>query len=545
MALYQKYRSKTFSDLIGEDHVKKTLLEGVKSNKLTHAYLLTGPRGTGKTSTARLLAKAINCQTILDKRKKGEEISGEPCNECDSCKEIARGASVDVIEIDAASHTKVDEIREVIENAKFMPTKSAKKVYIIDEVHMLSNSSFNALLKTLEEPPSHVVFILATTEAHKLPATILSRTQRYDFHRVSMDDIVANLKMIAKAEAIDIDAGALELFAVNAEGSHRDAIGLLEQVASASGKKITLVIAQNILGIAEMKEAFGIIGAIFDNNPEEGLKIAHLLFERGTNMQVFVKETIEVLRRIMLRTMSDQLLFEDTEESKKIIEELSKKPVAKNIIKIMEIFIKAEQMQKNVSFPLLPVEMAIVESCALNQNNELRIMNQELGKVTVPKVSKLQGQPDNIDEVDEQTPAEPVASKEVTTEKKDQSHNSSSIIQDSDETVPVKVYEMTEDLWQKVIEITKKENNSLAALLRDAKPIEIQGDKMILGVRFPFHKDKISEEGNRTFLENTFSALMGKKCILSCEISDLQIKPKEKLKDDDLLAAAKEVFEIE
>ena len=376
MAFYRKYRPKTFSEIIGEDHVSKTLLEAVKSKKLSHAYLLCGPRGTGKTSTARLLAKTFNCQTILN----SEENLGEPCNECNSCLEISKGRAVDVIEIDAASHTKVDEIREVIDNARFAPANLSKKVYIIDEVHMLSNSSFNALLKTLEEPPAHVVFILATTEVHKLPATILSRTQRYDFHRVSQKSIIKNLKKIAKEENIEIDQESLELIAVSAEGGHRDAIGMLEQIAAVTNK-ITMSDIFSILGITESSEMIKFVGAIFNNEPGEGLKIAQQLYRSGIEMMQFNKQIIEYLRKILLFKMSGQFLFEDTKENLESIEKLSHKVEQARLINILEIFIKSGQLFKEVTNSLLPVEMAVIESC---QKKELKKQDAENSKQNIP-----------------------------------------------------------------------------------------------------------------------------------------------------------------
>ena len=533
MAFYQKYRPKNFSDLIGEDHIRATLIEAVKSGFLSHAYLLCGPRGTGKTSTARLLAKAFNCETILADKKAGKEISGEPCNKCQSCLDINSGRAVDVIEIDAASHTKVDEIREVIEQANFVPTRSDKKIYIIDEVHMLSNSSFNALLKTLEEPPSHVAFILATTEVHKLPATILSRTQRFDFRRITKDDIINNLKKIVKTEKIEIDDTALEMIAVSAEGGHRDAIGLLEQVASFSNK-ITKETVEDILGLAQSEEVFTFVGAIFNEIPEEGLKIAHRLYAGGTSMIQFNKGIIEVLRKILLIKMAGEASFDDTKENIFKLKELAESIDQKRLVSIIEIFIKTGILLKEVSFPILPIEMAVVESCmqdsTTNPKSEIRnpkqIQNPQL------KVNQSKAENDKKDTIDS-SPRQVEAQNdkvEIIEEK---------IKPEEKEIASIAVFQMTDDLWERVISEAKKENSTLAALLRDAKPLEVSGNKVKLGVRFPFHKDKISEPGNLKFLENIFSNIVGQKCIIGCEIS----KPKKKASEgEDLIKAAEEVF---
>ena len=553
MAFYQKYRPKTFSDLIGEDHIRATLIESVKGGFLSHAYLLCGPRGTGKTSTARLLAKAFNCETILADKKAGKVISGEPCNKCQSCLDINAGRSVDVIEIDAASHTKVDEIREVIEQANFVPTRSNKKVYIIDEVHMLSNSSFNALLKTLEEPPTHVAFILATTESHKLPATILSRTQRFDFRRITKDDIINNLKKIVRTEKIEIDEAALEMIAVSAEGGHRDAIGLLEQVASYSNK-ITKETVEDILGLAASEEVFTFVGAIFNEIPEEGLKIAHRLYAGGTSMVQFNKGIIEVLRKILLIKMAGEASFDDTKENIAKLIRLAEFIDERKLVSIIEIFIKTGNLLKDISFPILPIEMAVVEACSESQ--ETRNKKQETSKIQNPNNKKEQvnaviltpREVSGVEKSDNDSSLDSSLSRDYRGTRDDNKNGPEKIeveiieekIQpEIKETASIAVFQMTDDLWERVIIEAKKENSTLAALLRDAKPLEVSGNKVKLGVRFPFHKDKISEPENLKFLENIFSNIVGQKCIIGCEIS----KPKKKGGEgEDLIKAAEEIF---
>ena len=238
MSLYRKYRPQTFAHLVGQDHVSQTLLSALRLGRVSHAYLFTGPRGTGKTSTARLVAKALNC---LD------ESSVEPCNACEICMEIADGRLIDIIEIDAASNRGIDEMRDLREKIHFAPTRAKLKVYIIDEVHMLTKEAFNALLKTLEEPPEHVYFVLATTEVHKIPETILSRCQRFDFQRIPVKVLVDRLSFIAQEEKIEVEEKALEMIAHHAEGGLRDAIGLLEQMA-ADGS-LTVERVSTVLGI--------------------------------------------------------------------------------------------------------------------------------------------------------------------------------------------------------------------------------------------------------------------------------------------------------
>lgn len=540
MAFYQKYRPKKFSDLLGEDHIRDTLKEAVKSNKLSHAYLLCGPRGTGKTTTARLLAKAFNCLSLEESKSKESEIDGEPCNNCDSCREIDQGRSVDVIEIDAASHTKVDEIREIIDNAQFVPTKSKRKIYIIDEVHMLSNSSFNALLKTLEEPPKHVVFILATTEPHKLPATIISRAQRYDFKRVSKGEIVNNLKIIAAGEGLKADDEALDLVAIYAEGGHRDAITLFEQAAAIS-KNISRENILSLLGISGADSILSFIRAIFSNNPEEGLKIAHIQYEQGASMVQFNKSVVEYLRRILLYRIVGEPMFEDTDENIKIIRELSEQFKEEQITKMIESFIKSGQLLKDISYPLLPIEIAIVESVdsTIIQNSKFKSQNygeaSSLGSTSKPKESpKVQAKEKDLENGEENN------SKLPTPDSKLKTPDSQPPAPD---LVSVPVFQMTSDIWQKVIGAVKKENATLAALLRDAKPMDVNGNKIVLGVKFAFHKNKISEPKNCAMLEKTINEILGKPCIISCKVmSSVKKEPAKKLNDNELQKAAEEIF---
>ncbi len=548
MAFYQKYRSKNFSEMIGQEHVVKTLLQGVKSNKLVHAYLLTGPRGIGKTSTARLLAKAINCQKILDALKNNQPTSGEPCNECESCRDINKGAAIDVIEIDAASHTGVDDIRELIEKSRLLPSKLAKKVYIIDEVHMLSKSAFNALLKTLEEPPSHVVFILATTEIHKIPATILSRAQRFDFKRAQREEIIANLKIVAKAEKIEIDDGSLDLIAVSASGAHRDALGLLEQVAAA-GNKITVLGTRQILGLAESAEVDKFVGAIFNNIPEEGLKIAHELFERGLDLAEFNHGVVAKLRQILLLEISDSILLSETKAELENLTKLAAQSDETKTLRLLEIFIATGNLFKEVSTPILPLEMAVIKATG-DKRPETRdggLKTKEISNSVVisnPALSRERAGEKSHAQDDPHASRQKVGLAQDDNNIED-NETAEQLNGEASLTCPVPVVEMTKDIWAQIIEETRKQNATLAALLRDAKPENLTNDTLTIGVKFKFHKERISEAKYAQMLSKIISDVIGNNCRVVCKITDGKAKTIEKNKSEDIEKVAAEVFEVE
>ena len=296
-ALYRKYRPKTFSGVVGQDAIVKTLANQVASGKISHAYLFTGSRGTGKTSTAKIFAKAINCE---------RNNSGSPCLECSTCKALEQPSNIDIVEIDAASNNRVDEIREIRENVKFLPVSGKYKVYIIDEVHMLTDSAFNALLKTLEEPPKHVVFILATTEVHKIPATILSRCMRFDFKLVPNDILVSHLKSIFNKEGIECDDEALTLIASAGQGSVRDTLSVADCIVAYTNGKITLADVMNVLGLNEYKSVVRLTDALYDKNLGECFKIVNSVSESGKNMSVFAKDVSVHFRDLLvIKTLPD------------------------------------------------------------------------------------------------------------------------------------------------------------------------------------------------------------------------------------------------
>jgi len=361
LVLYRKYRPQKFSEVVGQEHVVKTLTNAIAAGMISHAYLFAGPRGTGKTTLARLLAKAINCQN----RREG---TYEPCNQCESCLEIQKGISMDLIEIDAASNRGIDEIRDLKEGIRFAPTKSKYKVFIVDESHQLTKEAANALLKTLEEPPPHVVFILATTEVHKMIPTILSRCQRFDFRRLKIPEIVKRLETILKQEKIDFEPEALQIIAQLAEGSIRDAESLLAQAISFVGEdgKIEKNEVLTLLGIADTTIVLKFLEYLAQNKQKEAIEFVNEIIYKGIDLQEFIKSTIRFLREILLFKINPNFqtsfVLEKKEELEKLVNEFSQKKI-QNII---EKLLKAQEEMKFASILQLPLELAIIEIC--NEN---------------------------------------------------------------------------------------------------------------------------------------------------------------------------------
>jgi DNA polymerase-3 subunit gamma/tau len=291
--LARRYRSSTFDELIGQSHIAQTLSNAITSNRIAHAFLFTGTRGTGKTSSARILAKSLNCEA-------SDKPTPHPCGKCNSCQAIARGDDIDVIEIDAASNTGVDNVREIIENSQFRPARSRFKVYIIDEVHMLSKSAFNALLKTLEEPPEHVKFILATTEVEKVLPTILSRCQRYDFRNIPTREIATHLKSVCAQEKIQADDDAILLVAKAGAGSMRDALSLLDRLLSASGDKLTAETIEQLLGLPKSQQVFDLAQLIGEGRVKDVLTAVDSVITRGLSPETLVSSLIDHIRNLLI-----------------------------------------------------------------------------------------------------------------------------------------------------------------------------------------------------------------------------------------------------
>lgn len=374
LVLARKWRPQNFADLIGQGHVSRTLENAIASGRIHHAFLFTGARGVGKTSAARILAKALNCVNGP---------TAQPCNECPSCQEITAGRGLDVFEIDGASNTGVDDVRELRENIRYLPSKSTYKIFIIDEVHMLSINAFNALLKTLEEPPEHAKFIFATTEPHKIPITILSRCQRFDFRKIALSQIAARLRDIVDAEKVDISDRGLALIARRGEGSMRDALSTLDQVIAFCGEKITEEEIQNLLGIIDRRLLLETLEAIFQRDGRRVLEAIRRVDDLGYSFRQFCRELVELLRLAILVQLLDRpedlgdIAADDLAE----LRALGAAADQEELHRTLTLLLKTEAELAGSSFPRLIMEMALVRLACLPPAQEVTALVQKLEKL--------------------------------------------------------------------------------------------------------------------------------------------------------------------
>ncbi len=363
LALYRKYRPLAFEDLVGQEHVVRILKEAARQEKLAHAYLFAGPRGTGKTTTARLIAKIANCEKRSNDAK--FTAKGEPCNECAACRAIDEGHAIDVVEIDAASNRGIDEIRNLKESVRVTPSTARYKVFIIDEAHMLTKDAWNALLKTLEEPPAHVILILATTEIEKVPLTISSRTQKFYFKRATLQEITKKLKKVVDDEGIKISNEALNLVATSAEGSFRDAESLLDQLISLDDKDITLPEVEHMIGKVGFDKLSRFAGLLLEEDVDDALATLAEIEDGGFNLVQFTKDLIQYLRRVtVLATnpkMEEYFKEELMEEHLKTITDAAKLFTPAHV-KLLEALMEAYGEMRYSQFPIIPLEVALLNA---------------------------------------------------------------------------------------------------------------------------------------------------------------------------------------
>lgn len=397
--LYRKYRPRVFSDVYGQDHITSTLKNEIKNNRISHAYLFTGSRGTGKTTCAKILAKAVNCEN---------NVNGEPCNECEVCKGLDSGAIYDVVEIDAASNNGVDNIRDLREDANYTPSRGKYRVYIIDEVHMLSTGAFNALLKTLEEPPAHVIFILATTEVHKLPATILSRCQRFDFKRIQPETMAVRLKQVAGYEKLELDDDAAVLIARIADGALRDGLSILDQCAG-KAQKITAQIVSEVAGIAGRQAMYTLSDCVANKDSSAAMSVISSLYQNSFDMERLCVEMINHFRNFLIvKTVkkSRELIVCTDDEYKNIVDG-AKQFTVENIIYALDLFQNTLVTVKGGASARIEVEMAFVKLCEPKLEESLSAVLDRLSSLERAVKNGVSVRPVSYDGEDEDEPVTP------------------------------------------------------------------------------------------------------------------------------------------
>ena len=509
-ALYLKYRPQSFDDVQGQDHITHTLKNAMVLNRIAHAYLFTGTRGTGKTSTARILAKAVNC---LD-----PAVSKRPCNKCAICTAINQERLLDLVEIDAASNTGVDNIRDLRDKVDFRPNEARFKVYIIDEAHMLSNAAFNALLKTLEEPPPHVIFILATTEVNRVPATISSRCQRFDFKRASLRELMDQLGDIAKKEDMTLEPAALELVARQANGSFRDGTSLLDQLTAYSGDEITLKHVQVLLGAASREIIHEIVASIAARDVGHGIAALDQAVDAGADPRQVARDVIEYLRGVMLFAVKSETMLNVGEEVKTEMRELAAQMNSEQASRAIRLFSQAALDLRNSASPTLPLEMALVEATLEPSPVVIRTTPsprpapvRDTSNPFVPGASPTPGSAVKK--------PEPLTREDTPASKKTKPATPPEATESSEPAGDLSVAAVKQN-WNQVIAQLTKVNKSSSAFLRDAEPLTLKNGELTIGFFYPLHLERFNNDKNAVtqltkILNGMFEGSTRVKCILS------------------------------
>lgn len=536
-ALYRAYRPQTFKDVVGQEHIIRTLKNQIQNNNVGHAYLFCGTRGTGKTSTAKIFARALNCQNSVDE---------EPCNECEVCKDILSDNIMDVIEIDAASNNSVDDIREIRENVKYTPAKCKYKVYIIDEVHMLSQGAFNALLKTLEEPPSYVIFILATTEPHKIPATILSRCQRFDFKRVTVKDMSTRMKEICDDVNVVVDDRALNLIARNSQGALRDALSILDQCMSFSENDIEYKDVVDLLGTVNIEQLFEMAEYVIKEDTKKCLEILNEFVVWGKDIKNLIDDLIDHFRNLMVCKVSSDLdeIISLPEEIVKQLKAQASTIEVNDIIRILNILSTTQDAIKVSSNPRVLAEVSIMK---LSQP-----MFDESKESLLKRIS-------NLEEVIKSGKININNNVEIESKKEDKETSEKNEVEAEEEVFYEEVksedVELIEKSWENILTHIKKDKNMpVYAILREAKEFNVSANNLyiVFDDNFAFAKNKLSDEKTRNYIESVIREILNRsfsiKIILKSESKNikLEIEKEQKDKGEEILKSVfpKEIIDI-
>ena len=505
-SLYRKWRPQTFEDIIGQKHITQTLINAISLNRISHAYIFSGPRGVGKTTTARILAKSLNCV-------KGP--TPHPCNKCERCIRITDGYSMDVIEIDGASNRGIDDIRDLRNKVKFTPAEGKYKVYIIDEVHMLTTEAFNALLKTLEEPPSHVIFIFATTNPHKIPSTILSRCQWFNFRRIALEDIVAKLKIIVKDEDLKIDDKVLDIIARNSTGSMRDAESTLDQIIAYCGKDITSQSVKEVLVIIEEEVFFELVEAIIKNDTLRGIELINRTSDLGGDASQFIKNLMEYVHNLSLAKVcqKDIMNFQGifTEDRERLLKQ-SKTIKLEKLFKIVDYLTEVERKIKYTRHPWILLEMLVIKFTA-GENFSLKEIEEEKDDYfldfSTKKDALISGKKNA--ETREEVPAKKKVQDKI------KSKEGSSV---KAKELPVNL-ELTQ-AWPTILDRIKKTKIAVYSFIIANNLITVENDKLIIGFNkeYTFHKESLEKQNNKILLQELIKEETGRLLVIECTIND-------------------------
>lgn len=526
---YRKYRPQKISEIDSED-IRKSILSVLSSKRIPHAFLLTGPRGLGKTSTARIIAKSVNC---LGKGK-----DGEPCGKCDMCLSITNGTNLDVLEMDAASNRGIDEIRDLRDKVKLAPSAAKYKVYIIDEVHMLTNEAFNALLKTLEEPPSHAIFILCTTEPQKLPETIISRCIRFVFKFPSINELVNSLKRTKKGEKIDVDDGVLELIAEAARGSFRDAQKIFDQLSLESipiTKK--MVIKMTLSGEVQDK---GFLKSLSEKDTKMVLDWIADKVNKGMNVKLFIEGILDVLHKELLRRF---ITVKGMEAGNSDLGKLS----ISDIKKLLDLFYKAHQELKGSIIPELPLEIAVIEwgedrqvQSAHVNSNEFTVQAKFSAKSGFASGGKVQSLDEDLEKKSDSDKKEEAVVAEKADEQEDVNKEE---IKKEEKSGVILAEEEIVALWPKVLSTVKPYNYSVEALLRSSRPMGCDGKCLNIEVFYKFHKERLEEPKAFELLSKVIGEIFGQPFKIKYFLGEKKkIERSVEQKNDEMVKAAEEIF---
>jgi DNA polymerase III subunit gamma/tau len=505
-ALYRVWRPQSFEDVVGQGHITKTIQNALMQDKLSHAYLFSGPRGTGKTTAAKIIAKAVNCEKAP---------VAEPCNECDACRGITNGTISDVLEIDAASNTGVDDIRDIRDKVKFAPSSVTYKVYIIDEVHMLSTGAFNALLKTLEEPPSHVIFILATTEPHKIPATIVSRCQRFDFKRIDSGSIIGRMKKIIDANGTEVEEEALQLLARAAEGGMRDALSLLDQSISYSDDKVRVEDVLSVTGSASQTHLSEMAEAFLEKDVSKALTITTEILHEGKDPVRFLGDLIYYYRDMLLYKAAPNLeeLLERVAMDT-AFEKLADRTETENIYSIIGQLNQAQQEMKWTNHPKIFLETTFIKICYQKQDSGSAISENPSVEPLLHRIEQLEQELSKLKQGGWSQNAAPAASNQEAAKEKRviRSQGGASHGQVKEMLKKAKKPNLVQlkGMWGEILDKIRSEKVSAYALLSGAEPVACSDQVFLLSFQHEIHRQMASQDNNRSYVEGAVYSTIGK-----------------------------------